>query len=80
MLVICKVVKYTMTCLLNGTVVGQWQDNLVTNKLETEERGGAGAEILQRWNIARAPRACWRKKFGRMRKALWKFPRICRLN
>ena len=26
----------------------------------------------QRWNIARAPRACSRKKFGRLRKDLWK--------
>ena len=32
--------------------------------------------IFQRWNIARAPRAYSRKKFGRLRKNLWKSPWI----
>ena len=34
----------------------------------------------QRWNIAPAPRACSRKKIGRLRKNLWKSLQIYKLN
>ena len=36
----------------------------------------SNGDFVQRWNIARAP---W-KKFGRLRKDLWKSPQICTLN
>ena len=35
---------------------------------------------FQSWNIARALRACSRKKFGRLQKDLWKLPWNCRQN
>ena len=41
---------------------------------------GPSGNCQQRWYIAREPRACSRKKFGRMRKDLWKSPHICKLN
>ena len=54
-----------------------YQDDLSGRKimiLMTKLARECVVPAVQRWNIARAPRACSRKKFGRLRKDLWKSP------
>ena len=55
-------------------------DRKTDHVIEDDRNREKGGMSQQRWNIARSPRACSGKKFGRLRKDLWKSPHICRLN
>ena len=78
---IVKSVKDDSVTIGDIETIGNFKDPIKRNILKESDQSKFQSQFRQkniqllknqRWNIARAPRACSRKNFGRLRKDLWK--------